>query len=183
MDGRVHVTLGETQYVVVPQRIGYIMNQLGPDLSAVLEVASEGEESDSTGITLGKQAYGIISKLIPAFDMPEWKFMGFGSEEAYASKTYVADSDVSPDMPQVTNAIKMAAKVNVGEGLDFLRDTVGPEILRKMLALAIARMAEPSENDSDSQPSLPQPNGASDPTNSGTTAPTSPPSEGSPSPA
>lgn len=171
MDGRAHVKLGDHEYVVVPQRVGYLFNGLGQDLQTVFDIAADDNKASSV---LGKPAHGLLAKLIPSF-MEEWEFMGFGSAEAYAAEEYVADSDQSPTPAEIFNAIKLVATISLGEdGSAFLKGLVGSvtgQLREKLIALVIASLSETS---STRQPSSPPPNGASDPTPSGITAPTTP---------
>lgn len=153
-DGRVSVKLGDHDYIVVPQRIGYLTNVLGKDLPALLEATDE----DSAAKLIGQQAHGLLSKLITGF-MPEHEFMGFASESAYAESDYEREADRSPNPPEVFHAIKMVAVVNGGDALDFVKGLLGPDMLQKIVAMGVARMAEGSATGSTTPPSSPSPSG------------------------
>lgn len=171
MDGRKTVTLGDHEYVVVPQRVGYLFNGLGSDLETLFAVA--GDETTAASV-LGKPAHGLLAKLIPGF-MEEHEFMGFGSAEAYEAGEYVPDADSSPTPAEVFEAVKAVATISLGQdGSAFLKGLVGSvtgELRTRLLALVIANLSESSLKPS---PNSPQSNGASDPTSSGTPVPTPP---------
>jgi hypothetical protein len=171
MDGRKKVSLGDHEYVVVPQRVGYLFNGLGSDIETLFALA--GDETSASSV-LGKPAHGLLAKLIPGF-MEEWEFMGFGSAEAYEAGTYVPDSDTSPTPAEVFEAVKAVATISLGQdGSAFVKGLVGSvtgELRTRLLALLIANLSETSLKQ---QPSSPQRNGASDLTSSGTPAPTDP---------
>lgn len=164
-DGRLKFKLGEHEYVALPQRIGYLQNRLGPRLAELTELAVDDGKS-----VVGKQAYELLSALIPKGFMPEHEFMGYATKDAYDAGDYDEELDSSPTVPEVFDAVKAVAKVNGGDAVDFLRQLLGGEMIGKLLALVIARMAETSGGSPNSQ----QLNGASAQTPSGTPAPTQP---------
>lgn len=158
-DGRVKFSLGEHEYVAVPQRIGYLQNRLGPQLSELASLAVDDGKS-----MVGVQAYRLLAALCPKQGfMPEHEFMGYATAEAYESGEYDEDLDASPSPPEIFNALKAIATVNGGDAVDFLRQLLGPETIGKLVNLVLATAL-----DSGSSPSLPQPNGASAQTSSGT---------------
>lgn len=164
-DGRVKFTLGEHEYVALPQRIGYLQNRLGPKLATLGELAVDEGKS-----LVGVQAYELLSALVPKGFMPEHEFMGYATREAYDAGDYDEELDTSPSIPEVIDAVKAVAKVNGGDAVDFLRQLLGPQMIGKLIALVIANVAK----DSGPSLSLQQPNGGSTQTPSGTNAPTLP---------
>lgn len=174
------VILGQHTYLVLPQKIGYLMNKLGPRLQEAIEAEIDGVD----GVKLaGVKAHDVLSVFIPDL-MPVHEFLGFSSEAALQAGEYDENADNSPDAPQVKAAFKAASDVNGGEILGHLKALAGamaPEMKERALAFIVAKMAE-TKKDSPSPISAPSPtspstSGTTESTTSSTTPPTSEPSE------
>jgi hypothetical protein len=162
------VKMGEHEYVVFPQRIGYLMNRLGPRLQEAIEAEIDGVG----GIKLvGVKAHDVLKVFIPDL-MPAHEFLGYASEEALAADAYEEDADRSPDAPQIEAAFAAVKDVNGGAVLDHLKALVGalaPEMKERALAFIVAKMAEKKDSLSETlapSPTSPPPSGGSDPTSS-----------------
>lgn len=173
------VELGQHTYLVLPQKIGYLMNKLGSRLQEALEAEISGVD----GIKLvGVKAHDTLKVFIPDL-MPVHEFLGFDSEEAMRAGNYDEALDVSPDAPQVEAAFAAVKAVNGGQVLDHLKALAGamaPEMKQRLLGFIVAKMGEAGSRLPTSAPSptSPPPSGESAPTSSSPTPPTSPPSAG-----
>lgn len=165
------ITLGAHEYEVRPQKIGYLLNRLGSRLQEIL--AAEVDGVDGAAL-LGAKGYEMLKVFIPDL-MPMHEFLGYASAEMLQSGEYSEATDVSPEPLQIKDAFSAAKAVNGGEVLDHLKALVGQEMLQKLVKLAVAKAAENSTISLTPAPSpTSQPtSGASDQTNSGTSAPTS----------
>ena len=169
------VTLGAHEYDVRPQKIGYLLNRLGPKLQEALEAEVEGLDGAAL---IGAKAHDLLRVFIPDL-MPLHEFLGYVSEEKMRlgpDKGYDPDFDKSPEPLQIKDAFKAASDVNGGEVFQHLKGLLGPVLTQRIAAFLTARMAEATTSISDepgsSQTSPPE-SGESDPTSSGTTPPTS----------
>jgi len=172
------VELGQHKYLVLPQKIGYLMNKLGPRLQEALEAEIGGVD----GVKLvGVKAHDVLSVFIPGL-MPAHEFLGYANDEALRADSYDEDADQSPTAPQIEAAFAAAKDVNGGAVLDHLKALIGAmdeQMKQRALAFIVAKMAEqkdPRSPTPDPSPTSPPPSGESDPMNSGMNAPTSPPS-------
>src|SRR3954454_24556443 len=101
------VKLGEHEYIVFPQKIGYLMNKLGPRLQEALEAEIDGVG----GVKLaGVKAHDVLSVFIPDL-MPAHEFLGYTSEESLVADEYDEHADKSPDAPQIEAAFTAAKEV------------------------------------------------------------------------
>lgn len=135
------IKLGAHTYEVRPQPIGYLMNELGPEVQAALEADLAG--ADGARI-IGAKAYDLLKVFIPDL-MPRHEFLGFASEEAFEAKEYDREADRSPEAHQVKGAFKAVKTVNGGEVLDALKAVVSPEMLRKGVNFLIRAVTNPEE--------------------------------------
>ncbi len=161
MSGQVTVTLGDTDYPVVPQRVGYLYNKLSiGDVAAVQD-----------GSATGSQMYRFLTVLVPDYGkrVREHEFFGFESKDAQAKGEYDEAKDSSPRPDEVIDALEKVVLVSGGERI---KNWLGPEMLRGLIRYAIPELLE---RNSAPSPSLPPPSGESDPTTSGPTGPTSEP--------
>ena len=169
------VTLGAHTYTVRPQKIGYLINKLGPNLQAALEAEVEG----IVGAALvGAKARDVLAVFIPDL-MPTWEFLGYDSQAAMAANEYKEHQDTSPEPLEIKDAFKAASDVNGGEVLGHLKGLLGPALTQRVSAAIVALMAEKLPSISATpvpSPTSPPMHGESAQTNSGTSAPTSPPS-------
>jgi hypothetical protein len=147
-DGRVSIKLGEDQYVVEPQPLGYVLNELGSDITKALQEAAASKEP---GHVLGKQAYAVLHVLLPGQNlMPEYKFQGFATQKAFEAGEYDREHDQSPTGAQVSHALAMVGRVNAGEGADFLKgltSAVAPELLQQFTTMGVAWLAEQMQDE------------------------------------
>lgn len=168
------VELGTHTYKITPQRIGYLLNRLGPQLQEVLEAEIDGVDGPAM---LGAKAHGVLAVFIPDL-MPLHEFLGYGSEAAMLAKEYVEENDKSPDPLEVEAAFEAASKANGGEVLAHLKALLGPDLTQKAVAFLVARGSELTRGGSTSptpepSPTSPPTSGESGPTSSGTTPPPS----------
>lgn len=137
------IKLGAYAYEVRPQPIGYLMNELGPEVMEALEADLGGV--DGLRI-LGAKTYDVLKVFIPDL-MPRHEFLGFESAEALARgrEGYDREKDKSPSAPQTTEAFKVVKRVNGGEVLDALKAVVSPEMLRKGVNFLVRALTNPEE--------------------------------------
>lgn len=130
MSGQVTVTLGDQEYVVVPQKIGYLMHRL--NLGDVLEVQQ--------GRSFGMEAHRLLSVVIPEVGrrLPAWEFLGYASREAHEAGEYDPEQDRSPTGDQIIAALETALRVNGGERLGKL---LGPQMIQGLLQVGVSEMA------------------------------------------
>ena len=170
------ITLGPVTVAVVPQKIGYLENRIGPVISAII-ARGEGLTTEAILPTTKEAAYDLLAALVPnlASRMPKWQFCAYGSAEAMTAGEYDEALDESPTLPEVFDAFETALRVSgVTRGAELLGKAGIGQLAAAQIRSAIATSAD--------SPSLPSPSGESDSTSSGTTPPTSTTSEGSPSP-
>lgn len=167
------VTLGQHRYLVLPQKIGYLLHRLGSRVQEVLEAEVSGVEGAAI---VGAKAHGLLSVFIPGL-MPLHEFLGYASGEAMAAGDYSEATDVSPEPLQIKEAFKAASDVNGGEVLGHLKALLGPALTERAIAVVTATISENALSTTpESSPTSPPTNGESDPTSSGTEALTSTPS-------
>lgn len=177
MSGRNEIALGAHTYTVRPQKIGYLMHKLGPNLQQALTV----ELDDLNAAELvGARTRDVLAVFIPDL-MPTWEWLGYASEEAMHARAYDEEQDRSPEPLQVKAAFKAASNVNGGEVLGHLKALAGglaPELRDKIQAVLLAKWAEASNEEtstSASSPTSPPASGGSDQTSSGTSPQTTTP--------
>lgn len=160
------VIMGAHEYDVRPQKIGYLLNRLGPQLQEVLEADVEGLDGATL---LTAKAHGTLAVLIPDL-MPLHEFLGFASEEAMRAGVYDEAADHSPEPLQIKDAFKAASDVNGGEVLAHLKALLGPVLTERVTAAITAAMVENYSSATPApSPTSPPTSGESDPTTSGTT--------------
>jgi hypothetical protein len=168
------IKLGAHTYEVRPQPIGYLMNELGPELQGALEAEVDGLDGARV---LGAKAYETLKVFIPEL-MPLHEFLGFDSEEAMKAKVYIGrEADCSPTAPQLTGAFKAVKLVNGGEVLDALKALLGPVIWEKATAFLVTKLTESEkflEIASTSPTSAPSPTSPSTSGESGSTSSSTP---------
>jgi hypothetical protein len=156
MAGQVTVQLGDVEYVVRPQRIGYLVAKLS--LGDVVAV-QQGES---------RSVYRFVSVLVPDYGkrVAEHEFFGYASKDAYETGDYDEEKDASPYPDQVTEVLEKIVLVSGGERI---KNWLGPAVAQGLIQWALEELL--TRSSVASQSSLP-PSGASDPTSSGTSAPT-----------
>jgi hypothetical protein len=170
--GRV-VTLGAHEYEVCPQKIGYLINRLGPRLQEALEAEVDGVEGAAL---IGAKAHDVLKAFIPDL-MPVHEFLGYASDEAMRAGNYSEATDLSPEPLQIKDAFKAASDVNGGEVLGHLKALLGPTLTQRAVAAITAAVSESARSTTSAPSPTSQPlSGGSDPTSSGTTPQTSEPS-------
>lgn len=136
------IKLGQHEYLVLPQPIGYLMNELGPELQAVLEAEVDGVDGVRV---LGSKAYDVLRVFIPDL-MPRHEFLGFPTEEAMRAKEYPGrEVDPGPTAPQVKAAFEAVKKANGGEVLDGLKAVLamlGPELRQRVSAFLVTLITQ-----------------------------------------
>jgi hypothetical protein len=171
MSAQNEVALGAHTYTVRPQKLGYLIHKLGPNLQEALTAEIDGLDGAELA---GAKARDVLAVFIPDL-MPVWEWLGFASEEAMKAKVYDSERDHSPEPLQVKMAFKAASNVNGGEVFGHLKALIGPVLWEKLTALLVAKVAEESgplskiSPTSAPLPTSPPASGASDPTPSGTT--------------
>jgi hypothetical protein len=163
------ITLGAHTYEVRPQKVGYLINRLGPKLQEALESEPEGID----GVKLvGAKAHEVLKVFIPDL-MPVHEFLGYASHDAMLADDYGEATDVSPEPLQIKDAFKAASDVNGGEVLGRLKDLLGPVLTQRVTALLTARIAEASTSGTSPSSLTSQPtSGGSGQTSSSTPEPT-----------
>jgi hypothetical protein len=167
------VTLGDHTSPVYAQRHAYLLNRLGRYVDELLESVTD---LDTTGLPAALQthAYGLLAALIPSFAkrVPEYEFKGYADRAAMDAEAYDPEADRSPTLPEIREAFAVASRVNGFDILTHLGKVLDPSLLRGVVNAQVA------EAISQTSPTSPSANGTSGLTSSGTTPPTSTPSEG-----
>jgi hypothetical protein len=178
----VEVILGGVTIPVIPQKHAYLSHRLGPAIQGAID-SGEGVSGDNIGQWLSGGAYAALSALIPTLPglIPEYAFQGYSTAAAQEAGEFDPDAQPPagcPTIPEIETAFRTAMAVN---GIDKLvelgKAVAGPEGLRVLRLQLVSELAN-----SISSPISASPSGESDSTSSGTTAPTSSESLGSPSP-
>jgi hypothetical protein len=160
------VRLGEHEYPVYPQRIGYLERKLGDVFGTLLDADVQG---GSIMDLLGGRAYRTLIVFIPRL-MPEYEFRGYPTQEAFEAKEYDESYDKSPSFPEIEAAFRAAMRVNRLDLFGHLKALVGPELLQAVTQQAVATTI--TGRSSTGLPSDSSPTTESDPTSSGTTGAT-----------
>ncbi len=139
-------------------------------------------DTENVFASLGDKRYDVLAVLIPMLPkrMPKWQFMGYDSAEQYEAGGEPSEEALSatPTYPELIDAFKVAWKVNrLSEITGPLGKLLDPAALKPVLRLELVRWAE--RRHSTPSASLPSLSGGSPqttaPADSGTSAPTSPP--------
>lgn len=168
------VKMGAHEYTVRPQKIGYLIHKLGPNLQEALTAEIDGADGAEL---VGAKARDVLAVFIPDL-MPVHEFIGYPSEEAMQASAYDEEADRSPEPLQIKAAFKAASDVNGGEVFKHLKALMGalaPELKDKLQGFMVAKLAEesnPPSTTSASSPTSPSASGDSDSTSSTTTPPT-----------
>lgn len=170
------VTLGDHEYVMVPQRWARLRNKL-PEVASGLQTEGLSDWGELLNM-LGDRAYSLLQIFIPDL-MPTWEFNGYPTKEAEEAGEYNEEYDKSPEPGQIQDAIAAAGKLHRLDILQSLGKMVGPELIRAFLAGLMRQTLERRELMSDSESGFAT-SGDTASTSSGTTAPTSVSSEDSP---
>lgn len=161
---------------VYPQTWPRIVNRLGRLYDHVRksggELRTDDLDAQSLVAFLGEHTYEALCVFIPNLPqrMPEYRFAGFGSQDAFEARDYDERQDQAPTFPQMFTAFEICFEVNGGKRfLDMLGKAFDPKLLRAEMSLALSEWRE-GRSGSLSSPGA---NGPSLPTSSGTTDPTS----------
>lgn len=160
-----------------PQKWAAIVNRIGRLVGGVARRADSFEfdpdDPDPASLVelLGGSTYEALCVFVPNLPerMPEWKFAGYGSEDAYLASDYDERQDQSPTFPQLMDAFEAIIEVNGGKRFRQMLGKEGWTRLRK----AWSELQEKSEPPSGSPSSSSTSDGSEQPTSSGTTGPTS----------
>lgn len=137
-DGQVKVKLGDSEYVVVPQRIGRLEHQL----QGLLGDLASASDSDNTGDflqKLGTRGYEVLHVFIPDI-MPEHRFRGYASAAALEKGEYSDEDDQSPSFDQIVDAFNAVMRVNRVDVFGGLKNVLGPDFLRALIRSRLAEM-------------------------------------------
>jgi hypothetical protein len=159
-----HVRLGEHDYAVYPQKIGYLENKLGRFIEAL--TGDSATSTDSIVDFLGDKAYDVLHVFLPRL-MPEYEFRGYRSQEAFDARDYDPEGDASPSFPEIVEAMQTCMRVNRFDLFGHLGKLVDEETRGALVAMAVARSTgglSPTESSTTTPPTTS--------TDSGTTAPT-----------
>jgi hypothetical protein len=126
----VPVKLGDNEYLVVPQPIGYLRARLGAALGGLTDMDLS---ADNVLDVLGGRAYAILHVFIPEL-MSEWEFFGYPTREAYEANDYQGEYDKSPTPRQIRRAFGVASQVNEFDLVKHLGKLIGPETIRAYVA-------------------------------------------------
>lgn len=168
---------------VYPQRHARLTRKLSRLVLGVVEQGQNLTVDNLLDVSQGR-AWELLCILAPALPqrMSEWQFRGYASAEAMDAGDYDEDQDTtSPSIPEIRHAVVTCATVS---GLDFLTHAKGifqmvdPTLLRALVSEQLMEIADSASTISRSSLSA---TGDSPSTSSGTKAPTSSQSEGSPS--
>ena len=159
------VTLGEKQYVMLPQPIGHLRSQLGVALGNIDNIELD---ADNVLDMLTDKAYAVLKVFQPDL-MPEYEFNGYATNEDFEAKKYNREYDKSPTPRQIKKAFKAAAELNEIDLLKHLGKILGPDLIRGLVGEALKRSIMDSEISSTSS----APNTESTPESSSTPSPTS----------
>lgn len=162
------ISIGDVAEVpVYAQKWAYLNNRLGRTLN---EFIASGSALSGAGVAAyaGAGAYKLLCTLVPNFAkfVPEWKWMGYGSQSAMDAGVYDEDEDHSPTFPEIVTAFETVIRVNRFDLVKELRHLVDPQtadLIRKKIRVDVATAI------SESSPESPSPSGASAPTSSSTT--------------
>lgn len=141
------VTLGDVEYDVVPQRIGWLRSRLGIALGSLGDLKLD---SDNVIGALGSRVYGVLRVFIPDV-MEEWEFHGFPTKVAWEKDEYDPDYDKSPTPSQIKDAFAAATKVNEIDLLKHLGKLIGPDVIRGWMAGVMADELESRRTTRDSE--------------------------------
>lgn len=162
------VELGDYEYAVVPQRIGYLRQQFGLALQGL-----DTQELSTSSVMefLGGRVYSVLRVFIPEL-MPEWEFLGYPTRDAQEADEYDAEYDRSPSPTQIKLALARAAEVNEIDLLKHLGKLIGPELLQTWVQTVMIDSMKASLQTSA------EPNGGGTTTTSGLRSPTPEPNAG-----
>jgi hypothetical protein len=120
------VTLGDREYHVIPQRIGYLRSRFGVALAGL-----DTTELSSGSVVefLGERVYAVLNVFIPDL-MPKYEFLGFRTQEDLDADKYEPVHDHSPSPTQVKTALLLGAEINEIDLLKHLGKLIGPELLQ-----------------------------------------------------
>lgn len=108
------ITLCGKTVVVVPQQIARIQDCV----SAMIAVArrdGETEVNPSSFMSfVGPALYEVVIALVPGLEdeVPEWKFAGYKSAEAFTAGEYDRHAGQGPTLPELLDLFDAAIKVN-----------------------------------------------------------------------
>jgi hypothetical protein len=169
------IKLGAREYTLVPQPIAVVLRKLPLLAQGTQDLGEMGVEGISSmevlvGL-LGDKVYDALRLFIPEL-APNHELLGFSTRAAMDADEFDEEfaKQHSPTSPQIFQAFDVAMLVNGGTRLkDVLGNVLGPELIKAMRSFVVAqlrvRLSQMSQN-------LPEPNGVSPSTSSGTSAPT-----------
>lgn len=120
------VRLGDHNYTVIPQRIGYLRSNLGAVMAGVVDA----DLATSNVVKfLGDKVYVTLKVFIPDI-MPEYEFHGYATNEAMAEDKYDEEYDHSPSPTQVKQALAVCTHLNEIDLLSHVGKLIGPEVMQ-----------------------------------------------------
>jgi hypothetical protein len=122
----VDVVLGDYEYHVVPQRIGYLRSKFGIALQG-LDTATL--SSSNVVEFLGDRVHAVLAVFIPDL-MPKYEFLGYATQEALDQDDYNEEYDHSPSSTQIKEALLAGAEVNEIDLLKHLGKLIGPDLVK-----------------------------------------------------
>jgi hypothetical protein len=146
------VKLGDHEYIVVPQRIGYLRSKLGAVLAGVVDA----DLATSNVIQfLGDKVYSVLAVFIPDI-MPEYEFHGYATREAMEQDKYDEEYDHSPSPTQVKQAISVCTRVNEIDLLGHLGKLIGPDVIQGWFqTVMVSSMQESLQNSLEASGAIP----------------------------
>lgn len=120
------ITLGNHDYLVAPQRIGWLRSRFGVALQGL--DTSELSQSNVMDFLL-QRAHGVLQVFIPDL-MPIYEFNGFATREAMVEDNYDPEYDKSPSATQVKEALLRCAELNEMDLLKHLGKLIGPDLIQ-----------------------------------------------------
>lgn len=145
------ITLGDHEYPVVPQRIGYLHKKLGDAFSTLggtdpavlaegtgMEILEGGNDLPAGRDELTGGTYRLLKVLIPGL-MPEHEFTGFPTQEAFRTgwDAYDEQTDRSPNAAEIVHAFRVALKVNQLDLVRHIGKVVPAELLKTLVRQAV----------------------------------------------
>jgi hypothetical protein len=115
------VTLGEHEYHVYEQRVGYLENKLKRTFAKFVQGKIDSPD-DLLSALITDNVYKLLGVFLGSRLMPEWEFHGYATEEAWRAGEYDEKYDKSPGPTQTKNALVVCMRVN---SLDLFKDIAG----------------------------------------------------------
>lgn len=134
------VSLGGIEVPVTEQRYARLQHTLSKTVAGLGDGLEDIDGWDNLLAALGERTYQVLEVLVPALseELPEWKFRGFVSREAFERGEYDPERDeTSPTVPEIKRAFTVAFEVNgldVGKAAGGLKGLLDPTLLQAIVS-------------------------------------------------